>query len=222
MVTAESNTEIVAEAIESEIDCYILKPLNIKSLGDRIMGLIEKVNNPSPMILHLKRSRDLEESHNLVDAIHEAKIAAKADLKSSKPVYKLGQLYHKKKDLKTAEKCFLKATQMNPLDVREELESLVSRSGLDGEVELYLHRPGYEAKNVDQLLKDLGRAHEQIHGDQMVYPPDPAITSMWRDTNVYAEFGIPAVTYGPGGGGGSSSLPVPVEDLPISLEEASK
>jgi len=102
---------------------------------------------------------------------------------------------------------------MNPLDIREELATLLSQSSVEGEVDLYLYRPGFEAKGVDPLLVDLGRAHEQIFCDQMGYPPDPPITSMWRDTNVYAEFGIPAITYGPGGSAGSGTNSLRISDL---------
>jgi len=103
--------------------------------------------------------------------------------------------------------------RMNPLNVREDLVNLVSRSGFEGEVELYLHRPGYEGVEVDDLLAGLRKAHERVFQNQMVLHPDPPITSMWRDTNVYAEFGIPAINYGPGGGAGSGVNGLTIEDL---------
>jgi CheY-like chemotaxis protein len=56
MVTAEANKEIVAEAAESDIDAYILKPLTVKTLEDRIMLVIDRANNPPPMNRHLKMS----------------------------------------------------------------------------------------------------------------------------------------------------------------------
>jgi acetylornithine deacetylase/succinyl-diaminopimelate desuccinylase-like protein len=107
---------------------------------------------------------------------------------------------------------------MNPLDVREELINLVLKSGFEGGVELYLHRPGYESVGVEGLLAELGRAHERVHQSQMIFPPDPPVTSMWRDTNVYAEFGIPAINYGPGGGAGSGQNSLPIEDLFIAAK----
>ena len=107
---------------------------------------------------------------------------------------------------------------MNPLDIREELISLISQSGLEGEVELYLHRPGYEGVGVEGLFDQLGKAHETVFQNKMVSPPDPPVTSMWRDTNIYAEFGIPAINYGPGGGAGSGQNSLPVEDLIVAAK----
>lgn len=78
---------------------------------------------------------------------------------------------------------------------------------------LYLHRPGNEATGVDNLLIQLSKAHELVFGKQMIHPPEPPVTSMWRDTNCYAEFGILVVTYGPGRGGGSGQNRIAVNDL---------
>ena len=102
---------------------------------------------------------------------------------------------------------------MSPLDIREELISLLPQADVEGDVELYLHRPGFEAHNVDELLKDLNKAHMHIDGGQVEYPPDTPITSMWRDTNCYAEFGIPALNFGPGGGAGSGAHDILISDL---------
>ncbi len=117
MVTAEANREIVAEAAESDIDAYILKPITVKALDERIKLVIDKANNPPPMILHLKNARILEESGYIENAINEALLAMEANPSSSRPVRELGSLYLKKGDLEGAEKLFLKAVQMNGMDV---------------------------------------------------------------------------------------------------------
>jgi acetylornithine deacetylase/succinyl-diaminopimelate desuccinylase-like protein len=107
---------------------------------------------------------------------------------------------------------------MNPLDIKEELISLLSQSGLEGDVELYLHRPGYEGVGVEGLMAQLGKAHETVFQNKMGSPPDPPTTSMWRDTNVYAEFGIPSINYGPGGGAGSGQNSILIEDLVLAAK----
>jgi acetylornithine deacetylase/succinyl-diaminopimelate desuccinylase-like protein len=93
----------------------------------------------------------------------------------------------------------------NPLDIREELRSLVSGLGLDGEVELYVYRPAFEADpvKVRPLAAAITHAHQALLGGT---PPQasPPFSSMWRDINCFNEMRIPAITYGPGisvGGG---------------------
>lgn len=117
MVTAEANREIVAEAAETDIDAYLLKPLTVKSLEDRVRMVVNKANNPPPMIYHLKQARDLEESGNIDLAIQEAILAIDANPASSRPVRELGYLHYKKGDLEQAEKWLIKAAEMNELDV---------------------------------------------------------------------------------------------------------
>ena len=97
VITIEAKKEIVAEAAESDIDAYILKPLTVKSLGNKISGVLEKVNNPPPMLFHLKEARSFEESGDIDAAIDEAHLAMKADPLSSKPLRQLGYFFYKKK-----------------------------------------------------------------------------------------------------------------------------
>ena len=117
MVTAEANREIVAEAAESDIDAYILKPLTVKSLGDKISSVIERANNPPPMYYHLKQARDLEEAGEYEAAIEEAKKAMDADPDSTKPIREIGKIYLKNKNLVEAELWLTKAAKMNEMDV---------------------------------------------------------------------------------------------------------
>ena len=117
MVTAQANMEFVAEAAESDIDAYILKPPTMKVLTDKVLAVIESANKPSPMAYHLKGARKLEEQGNLDGAIEEAQLAMEANPESSKPVHELGYYFLKKGDLKEAERWLLKAAEMNSLDV---------------------------------------------------------------------------------------------------------
>jgi tetratricopeptide (TPR) repeat protein len=117
MVTAEANREFVAEAAESEIDAYILKPVTVKVLGDKVLSVIKNANKPTPMVYHLQKARRFEDDGDLEAAINEARLAMEANPKSSRPLRELGYYYFKKDDLKEAEKWLLKAAQMNSLDV---------------------------------------------------------------------------------------------------------
>ncbi len=117
MVTAYAHREFVAEAAESEIDAYILKPVTVKVLGDKVLGVIKNANKPPPMVYHLQKARRFEEDGDIDAAIGEARLAMEANPKSSRPLRELGYYYFKKDDLKEAEKWLLKAAQMNSLDV---------------------------------------------------------------------------------------------------------
>ena len=117
MITAEATREMVAQAAESAIDAYILKPLTVKALGDKVSWLIDNVNNPPLMFVHLKKARGYKESGDIEAALKEMKTAMKADATSSKPPRDMGLLYLEQKDLELAEKYLLKAAGMNPYDV---------------------------------------------------------------------------------------------------------
>jgi len=57
-------------------------------------------------------------------------------------------------------------------------------------------RPGYEAKGVEPLVTALMEAHRAVVGGDPPAVSGPT-ASMWRDSNVFAELGIPVVNYGP-------------------------
>jgi len=99
----------------------------------------------------------------------------------------------------------------NPLDVKAELASLLAGLGLDGEVELFVYRPAYEADpvKVQPLAGAITRAHRALLGGEPP-PASPPFSSMWRDINCFNEMRIPSITYGPGVsvGGGNFGMPI--------------
>ncbi|MDD5206427.1 MAG: M20/M25/M40 family metallo-hydrolase, partial [Desulfobacterales bacterium] len=84
----------------------------------------------------------------------------------------------------------------HPMSIKRDLEGLLKNTGIDGTVELYMFRRGYEGKNIEVLRDAIARAHFNHFGEK---PPQVAsvITSVWRDINVFNQVGIPAITYGP-------------------------
>lgn len=100
----------------------------------------------------------------------------------------------------------------NPLDLKWELRCLVAEAGLTGEVELYVYRPAYEAKNVEPLAGAITRAHQAIVGGTPK-PAAPPFSSMWRDINCFNEMRIPAITYGPGISVGGGNFGMRIADL---------
>jgi CheY-like chemotaxis protein len=117
MVTAHAYQDYVAEAAESVIDAYLLKPLTIKALEEKISLVVEKANNPPPMVEHLKRAMDFDGEGDMDAAIRETKLAIEAEPNSSRPIRDLGYYYYKNNDLQEAERWLLKAAEMNYMDV---------------------------------------------------------------------------------------------------------
>jgi acetylornithine deacetylase/succinyl-diaminopimelate desuccinylase-like protein len=82
------------------------------------------------------------------------------------------------------------------LATRDDIAAVLRSAGLDADVELYVFRPGYEAQNVGTLVAAVTAGHRAVFGTDPL-PPPAATCSMWRDSNVFAELGIPVINYGP-------------------------
>jgi acetylornithine deacetylase/succinyl-diaminopimelate desuccinylase-like protein len=93
--------------------------------------------------------------------------------------------------------------------VQRELEQAIAATGVPVTVEPIAYRRGYEATGVEPLVEHVEAAHAQVIGGSPSRPIE-AITSMWRDSNVFIEAGIPTVVYGPGAsvGGGNFSMEI--------------
>jgi len=85
---------------------------------------------------------------------------------------------------------------MNPNDIRAELRTLLAGLGVSGTVQLTAYRPGFEAMGVERLVEAIQRSHRRYFGSEPSVV-GPEVSSMWRDTNVFAELGIPSVSYAP-------------------------
>jgi acetylornithine deacetylase/succinyl-diaminopimelate desuccinylase-like protein len=84
----------------------------------------------------------------------------------------------------------------NALATRDEISRALRAAGLDARVELYVFRPGYEAKGVETLVAAVRSSHRAVFGTEPE-PAPPPTSSMWRDSNVFSELGIPVINYGP-------------------------
>jgi acetylornithine deacetylase/succinyl-diaminopimelate desuccinylase-like protein len=84
----------------------------------------------------------------------------------------------------------------DPLATRDEIRAVLNQVGLTADIDLYHFRPGYEAKKIDRLAETVRRAHRATFREEPEMS-NPETSSMWRDTNVFAEVGIPAMSYGP-------------------------
>ena len=69
MVTAETSQENVLQAVKMEIDAYLVKPLTILSLDEKIRAVVQKVNHPDPETLHRLTANDLEKKEAYEDGV---------------------------------------------------------------------------------------------------------------------------------------------------------
>jgi acetylornithine deacetylase/succinyl-diaminopimelate desuccinylase-like protein len=81
-------------------------------------------------------------------------------------------------------------------DVMGELRQALDDTGAPASIQVYLRRNGFIGQGVAPLANAVTAAYRDLTGGD---PPAVSedIVSMWRDTNVYNEFGIPALTVGP-------------------------
>ncbi len=99
------------------------------------------------------------------------------------------------------------------LVIKAELEEVIRSLHMEGKVELFVFRRGYEARNIDRLAGAIGQAHSRYFGGEPKIVVGPEC-SMWRDINIFNEVGIPAATYGPAAGAGAyGNLCITLEDL---------
>jgi acetylornithine deacetylase/succinyl-diaminopimelate desuccinylase-like protein len=125
-----------------------------------------------------------------------------------------GQPY---KFTRTPEICHLYLDiRLNPdtqaLDVQRELEQVLKKTGVETEIKLVLYRRGYEARNIQLLAESVKSAHESLFSLKPS-PPDPPLSSMWRDIIPFIESGIPSLSYGPGAGLGGGNTFFTVKDM---------
>src|SRR5205823_13152118 len=96
--------------------------------------------------------------------------------------------------------------------VERELRTVVEGTGIAATVEPFAFRRGYEAQGIEPLAANVEAAHRRIFGEAPGRPIDP-ITSMWRDSNVFNEAGIPTAVYGPGASVGGGNFAMEIDAL---------
>ena len=102
--------------------------------------------------------------------------------------------------------------KQEPLDIRAELRQLMADAGLDGEVELYAYRPGFEVdeRKGAPLRNAITRAHHAVVGGEP-RPAPVATSSMWRDLNCFNEYAHPLIyvrSRGVSSGGGKYAMKI--------------
>jgi acetylornithine deacetylase/succinyl-diaminopimelate desuccinylase-like protein len=88
--------------------------------------------------------------------------------------------------------------QVRPLTIQREVEAALNAIGVDYELDVYKSLLGYEGKNVEPLVTSADEVYHYLFKEKpKAEAPDRA--SIWTDTNVYNELGIPCIKIGPRG-----------------------
>jgi len=88
--------------------------------------------------------------------------------------------------------------QVRPVTIKYELMQVLDKLGLDYEMDVYKSLLGHEGKNVEPLVHSAEEIYRYLFGER-IKPETPDRASIWTDTNVYNELGIPAIKIGPRG-----------------------
>jgi len=85
-----------------------------------------------------------------------------------------------------------------PEFVLDDIRARLANEGIEATVDPYMFRRGYMADGdrVAGLTDTIETAHDTVRDDELPRPA-PHVTSMWRDSNVFNEVGIPSVNFGP-------------------------
>ena len=84
------------------------------------------------------------------------------------------------------------------MHVQRELRQVLDQTGLEYELEMYTSKMGYEARGIEPVVRTIEETYEGLFGEKTP-PATTARSSIWTDTNIYNEMGIPACKFGLGG-----------------------
>jgi len=89
--------------------------------------------------------------------------------------------------------------ELRPVQVQHELKAVLTQLGIECEIEMYASKMGYQAKGVEPVIKVIEETYQSLFGKKTPAPTG-LHASIWTDTNIYNELGIPACKFGLGGG----------------------
>jgi acetylornithine deacetylase/succinyl-diaminopimelate desuccinylase-like protein len=89
----------------------------------------------------------------------------------------------------------------DPAEVTRSLRAALDDVGVAAELEMIMAKPGMVADDgIQPLVQAIEAAHLRVRGTPPPSEAEPAVVSMWRDTNVFNAAGIPSLTFGPSRG----------------------
>ena len=114
MVTAEVDEKTVMQALEGEVDGYIIKPFKAQTLTEKLNSILERREKPTPIEMHIKTGMAHLNSGSTKQAIAEFKKALLVDSLSPRSHYHLGMAHEKNKDYKSAVRSMKKSAELSP------------------------------------------------------------------------------------------------------------
>ena len=88
----------------------------------------------------------------------------------------------------------------DPDDVTAEFKAMVDAVGAGAEVDVIMSKTGALGTGIEPLRDAIVASHRAVRGSEPPAEAEPAVVSMWRDTNVFNKAGIPAINFGPSRG----------------------
>jgi acetylornithine deacetylase/succinyl-diaminopimelate desuccinylase-like protein len=88
--------------------------------------------------------------------------------------------------------------QVRPVTIKSELEQVLNKLGVDYDLDVYRSLLGHEGRNVEPLVQSAEEIFRYLF-NETIKPETPDRASIWTDTNIYNEIGIPAIKIGPRG-----------------------
>lgn len=160
MVTAEVAEETVAEAAETEVDGYIIKPFVAKTLEEKIQKILQSRNSPDEVDACLKLGNVYAKSGRSEDALKEYEKALKVRPHNARVYYALGNVYQQRGELDEAENAYGKAIAISPqyLKAHESLAWIYEKKGeREKAIQSIQEAVKISPKNPDRQIK-LGKA----------------------------------------------------------------
>lgn len=118
MITGEAEQGIVAEAIEDEVDAYLLKPLSVDILREKIWRIFDRRDKPQALDTHLQVGQVYLKGRQYDKALAEFSKAMAANPDNVRPMAAMGEVFEQKGELDVAKEWYLKAATLAPKYIR--------------------------------------------------------------------------------------------------------
>ena len=187
IVTAEVAEETIAEAAETEVDAYIIKPFIAQTLGEKIDRVLERKKNPSPVDALMRSARVRAAAGEYNKAMEDLKAAMNVNPRNPRILNEFGDIYFQRGMLDDSEKAYKKAILCAPQFTR----------AYDGLTRVYAKK-GDDEKLMRTLREGVrvspkNASRQTLMGKAMLAAGDVREANKAFDAAIKAEPGNPAV-----------------------------